>query len=314
MRSAKKFELINSKSFLFFYVSVRPIDMNKTELEESLVEGIQKAVTSVTEETERALREAKDKEEEEGANVQLEAILENIDVGKSEKRPICQDTGTQTFFIEVGEDFKWLGSLKRIINGSVKKATEKIPLRPNAIDPISDKNSGDNTGRFIPSIHWDIVEGDEAVIHIIPKGGGSENMSKLEMMTPGRGLKGVKEIVLDQIAEMAGKPCPPTIVGIGLGGGADLAMELAKKALLRPVGERHAEKKIAEMEKELLEKANELGVGPMGVGGKTTVLDIKIEYAHRHPASFPVAVLPQCWANRQSLIKVNPKGEVEVVR
>ena len=139
-------------------------------------------------------------------------------------------------------------------------------------------------------------------------------MSKLEMMTPGRGLKGVKEIVLDQIADMAGKPCPPTIVGIGLGGGADLAMELAKKALLRPVGKRHAEKKIAELEKELLEKANELGVGPMGVGGKTTVLDVKIEYAHRHPASFPVAVLPQCWANRQSLIKVNSKGEVEVVR
>jgi len=240
--------------------------------------------------------------------------LENVDVGKNEKRPICQDTGTQTFFVEVGEDFKELGLLKQAINGSVKKATERIPLRPNAIDPISDENSGDNTGRFIPSIHWDIVEGDQAIIHIIPKGGGSENMSKLEMMTPGRGLKGVKEIVLDQIADMAGKPCPPTTVGVGLGGGADLAMELAKKALLRPVGERHSEKRIAELEEELLEKANELGVGPMGVGGKTTVLDVKIEYAHRHPASFPVAVLPQCWANRQAKLKVTPEGDVEVLR
>ncbi|MBS3781010.1 MAG: fumarate hydratase [Candidatus Thermoplasmatota archaeon] len=288
--------------------------MNKGELEENLVEGIRKAVTSVTEETEDALREAKDREEKEGAQVQLDAILENIDVGKSEKRPICQDTGTQTFFIEVGEDFKWIGQLKRTVDESVKRATETIPLRPNAIDPISDENSGDNTGRFIPSIHWDIVKGDEAIINIIPKGGGSENMSRLEMMTPGRGLKGVKEIVLDQIAEMAGKPCPPTIVGIGLGGGADLAMELAKKALLRPVGERHAEGRIAELEEELLEKANELGVGPMGVGGKTTVLDVKIEYAHRHPASYPVAVLPQCWANRQAKLKVSSNGEVEVVR
>ena len=288
--------------------------MNKKELEDNLVKGIQKAVTSVTKETEKKLRDAKNKEEKEGAKVQLKAILENIDVGKNEKRPICQDTGTQTFFIEVGEDFKWLGSLKSAVNNSVKKSTEKIPLRPNAIDPISDENSGDNTGRFIPSIHWDIVEGDEAIIHIIPKGGGSENMSKLEMMTPGKGLKGVKEIVLDQLAEMAGKPCPPTIVGIGIGGGADHAMELAKKALLRPVGERHIENRIAELEEELLEKANELGVGPMGVGGKTTVLDVKIEYAHRHPASYPVAVLPQCWANRQAKLKITSKGEIEVVR
>lgn len=287
--------------------------MNQGELEESLIEGIQKAVTSVTKETEDALNEAKNREEKEGPEVQLDAILENIEVGKDEKRPICQDTGTQTFFIEVGEDFESTGILKEAVNNSVKKATESVPLRPNAVDPISDENSDDNTGRFIPSIHWDIVEGDEATIHIIPKGGGSENMSKLEMMTPGRGLKGVKEIALDQIADMAGKPCPPTTVGIGLGGGADLAMELAKKALLRPVGERHPEDRIAELEEELMEKANDLGVGPMGVGGKTTVLDVKIEYAHRHPASYPVAVLPQCWANRQSTVKVASDGSVEVI-
>jgi len=290
------------------------MNMNRADLEENLIEGIREAVTSVTDDTESALKDAKEREEKEGAKVQLDAILENIDVGKSEKRPICQDTGTQTFFVELGADFKWSGELKNALNSSVKKATEKIPLRPNAVDPISDKNSGDNTGRFIPSIHWDIVDGDEAMIHIIPKGGGSENMSKLEMMTPGRGLKGVKEIVLDQIAEMAGKPCPPTTIGVGLGGGADLAMELAKKALLRPVGERHAEERIAKLEEELLEKANDLGVGPMGVGGKTTVLDVKIEYAHRHPASYPVAVLPQCWANRQAKVKIDSEGEVEVIR
>ncbi|MEF8873364.1 MAG: fumarate hydratase [Candidatus Thermoplasmatota archaeon] len=287
--------------------------MNQTEVEKALVEAIQKAVTSVTDETEKALKGARDIEEEEGPQVQLDAILENIEVGKDEKRPICQDTGTQTFFIEIGEDFPDIGVLKEAVRNAVKDATDSVPLRPNAIDPLSDVNSDDNTGRFVPALHWDVVEGDEAVIHVIPKGGGSENMSKLVMMTPGKGMKGVKEIVLDHIAEMAGKPCPPTVVGVGIGGGADLALELAKKALLRPVDERHPEERVAELEEELKEKANELGVGPMGVGGKTTVLDVKVEYAHRHPASFPVAVLPQCWANRQAKVKIDSEGKVEVI-
>ncbi len=287
--------------------------MNQTKIEDGLVEAIKLAVTRVTGETQKALEEAREKEEKEGAKVQLDAILENIEVGKDEERPICQDTGTQTFFVELGEDFDKPTMIKKAITKSVKRATKSVPLRPNAVDPITDKNSNDNTGKFVPAIHWDIVEGDEVTIDVIPKGGGSENMSKLTMMTPGRGLKGVKEIVLDHVAEMAGKPCPPTVVGIGLGGGADLAMELAKKSLLRPVGERHPEKKIADIEEELYEKINELGVGPMGVGGKTTVLDVHIEYAHRHPASYPVAILPQCWANRQTKVKITSKGYVEVV-
>ncbi|MFP4608598.1 MAG: fumarate hydratase [Candidatus Natronoplasma sp.] len=289
------------------------MELNQAEVEDALVKAIQKAVTSVTDETEDALNEAREREEDEGPKVQLDAILENIDVGKGEKRPICQDTGTQTFFLEIGEDFPSIGVLKEAVRNAVKEATASVPLRPNAIDPISDVNSEDNTGRFVPALHWDVVEGDEAIIHVIPKGGGSENMSELVMMTPGKGMKGVKEIVLDRIAEMAGKPCPPTVVGVGIGGGADLAMELAKKALLRPVGERHLEERVADLEEELMEKANELGVGPMGVGGKTTVLDVKVEYAHRHPASFPVAVLPQCWANRQAKVKIDSEGNIEVI-
>ncbi|MBS3816902.1 MAG: fumarate hydratase [Candidatus Thermoplasmatota archaeon] len=283
-------------------------------MEDNLVEAIREAVTSVTGETEEALRSAKEVEEKEGPQVQLDAILENIEVGKDEKRPICQDTGTQTFFIEAGEDFQSLGIVRKAIDNAVKKATESVPLRPNAVDPISDANSDDNTGRFIPALHWDIVEGDEVTIHVMPKGGGSENMSKLEMMTPGRGIKGVKEIVLEHIAEMEGKACAPTIVAVGLGGGSDLALELAKKALQREVGERHPEERIADLEEELMEKANQLGVGPMGVGGETTVLDVKIEYAHRHPASFPVAVVPQCWANRQSKVKITSDGNIEVIK
>ena len=287
--------------------------MNQKGLEKNLVEAIKIAVTSVTHETEEALKEASKREEKEGPQVQLKAILENIDIGKEEERPICQDTGTPTFFVEVGSDFPFTDKLKETITSAVRRATEEVPLRPNAVDPIVDKNSNDNTGRFIPAIHWEIVDGKEADIHVMPKGGGSENMSKLEMMTPGRGLKGVKEIVLEHVAEMEGKACSPTIIAIGLGGGSDLALELAKKALLRPVGVRHPEERIAELEEELLEKCNELGVGPMGVGGETTVLDVKIEYAHRHPASFPVAIVPQCWANRQSTVHIDAEGNSKVI-
>ena len=135
-------------------------------------------------------------------------------------------------------------------------------------------------------------------------------MSQLTMMTPGKGIKGVKEIILKRIASMEGKPCPPTVVGVGLGGSASIAMSLAKKSLLKPVGERHEDPEISDLEEELKERANNLGVGPMGVGGKTTVLDVKIEYDHRHPASYPVGITPQCWANRRNSFRITPEGEI----
>lgn len=288
--------------------------MSNTSLENQLVEAIRQAVTSVTPETEERLTAAVDTESSDAPKVQLNAILENIDVGKSESRPICQDTGTPTFFIEAGSDFPMLGELRQAITNAVRRATKEVPLRPNAVDPITHENSNDNTGRHVPVVHWDIIDGSEATIHVIPKGGGSENMSKLVMMTPGRGLKGVKEIVLEHVAAMEGKACPPTIIGLGLGGGSDAALELAKKALLRPVGQRHPEPQVAEMEEELLEKINRLGVGPMGVGGTTTVMDVKIEYAHRHPASFPVGIVPQCWANRQTTVYIDADGTAEVTQ
>ena len=288
--------------------------MSQNSLENELVEAIRRAVTSVTPETEAKLRAAVGIESSDAPKVQLNAILENINVGTRESRPICQDTGTPTFFIQAGSDFPMLGQLCGVITKAVRRATKEIPLRPNAVDPITHENSNDNTGRYVPVIHWDITDGSEATIHVIPKGGGSENMSKLVMMTPGRGLKGVKEIVLEHVAAMEGKACPPTIIGIGLGGGSDLALELAKKALLRPVGERHPGRQVAAIEEELLEKINRLGVGPMGVGGATTVMDVKIEYAHRHPASFPVGIVPQCWANRQTTVHIDADGTVEVTQ
>ncbi|KXB01865.1 fumarate hydratase [candidate division MSBL1 archaeon SCGC-AAA261D19] len=285
--------------------------MDLALLEDKLVEAITKAATTIPKPTFEALK--KSKERENGvAEAQLDVILQNIKIGSKKRIPICQDTGTPTFYVEAGSGFSNLKKVGPIIVRAVRRATKETPLRPNAVHPITGKNSGDNTGKNIPYIEWQIADSNELKIVYLPKSGGSENMSQLTMMPPAKGLDGVKEIVLDRVATMKGKPCPPTVVGIGLGGGSNIAMNLAKRALLRPVGVHHEERIISDLEVELKEKLNELGVGPMGLGGKTTVLDVKIEYAHRHPASYPVGIVPQCWANRRVPVFVSADGSIEV--
>jgi fumarate hydratase subunit alpha len=286
--------------------------MNPERLARDLVDPIKTSVTTLPEPTLTALKEAREKEED-GARVQLDAILEAVEIGQKEEIPICQDTGTPTFYVQLGSDYPaidQLADIKKAVRQGIRLATEEVPIRPNTVHPISGKNPGDNTGRSIPWINWDITDGSELKVTYLPKGGGSTNMSQLTMMTPGKGIKGVKELILKRIASMEGKPCPPTVVGVGLGGSASIAMSLAKKSLLKPVGERHEDPEISDLEEELKERANNLGVGPMGVGGKTTVLDVKIEYDHRHPASYPVGITPQCWANRRNSFRITPEGEI----
>ena len=286
--------------------------MSNKDIEDQLVEAIRRAETQLPNDVVSALEKAY--EVEEGpARVQVEAILENIKVSRETGAPMCQDTGIQTFYIEVGADFPYLGELKDIITNAVKRASGEIPLRPNTVNPFTGENPGNNVGRYIPYITWDIVKGEECTIHLLPKGGGSENMCALNMMAPGKGIKGLKRFVVDHIVGCGGKPCPPTVVGIGVGGGADLSLKLGKKSLLRDVGVRHPEPHIAELEEELLKLINESGVGPMGVGGKTTVLDVHIEYAHRHPASFPIGIAVQCWADRRSTVRITKDGRTEVI-
>ncbi|MCK4422118.1 fumarate hydratase [candidate division WOR-3 bacterium] len=281
-------------------------------MEDQLVEAIRRAETQLPNDVVSALEKAY--EVEEGpARVQVEAILENIKVSRETGAPMCQDTGIQTFYIEVGADFPYLGELKDIITNAVKRASGEIPLRPNTVNPFTGENPGNNVGNYVPYITWDIVKGEECTIHLLPKGGGSENMCALNMMAPGKGIKGLKRFVVDHIVGCGGKPCPPTVVGIGVGGGADLSLKLGKKSLLRDVGVRHPEPHIAELEEELLKLINESGVGPMGVGGKTTVLDVHIEYAHRHPASFPIGIAVQCWADRRSTVRITKDGRAEVI-
>ncbi len=286
--------------------------ISKKNIEEILMEAIEQAETELPKDVIQASKKAATKEK--GlAKIQLEAILENIKIASKYGIPMCQDTGMMTFYIETGAEFKYLADLKEIIESAVKRATKEIPLRPNTVNPFTGKNPGDNTGINIPYITWEITSGKECTIHIIPKGGGSENMSKLWMLNPGKGLTEFKKLIVEHIVKAGGKPCPPTIVGIGIGGGSDICMQLAKKALLRKIGERHTEKKVAKMEEELLALINKTGVGPMGIGGKTTALDVHIEYAHRHPASFPVGLVLQCWANRRKTIKFTKNGSIKII-
>lgn len=276
-----------------------------------LGEAIGKAATILPQDVVRALETARDREAG-PARVQIEAILENVKIARDGKVPICQDTGTISYFVKLGTRFPRLGDLLQALPEATRAATKAVPLRPNTVHPFTGKNPGDNTGRYIPAITWEMVEGDGAEVHVLPKGGGSENCSTLKMLAPGVGLKGVKEAVVEHVVACGGLPCPPTVIGVGVGGGADLSLKLGKMALLRPLGQRHPEPEVAALEADLEELINASGVGPMGLGGKTTVLAVHAEYAHRHPASLPLAIVVQCWAHRRATVRIRPDGKLEV--
>ena len=281
-------------------------------IEETILEAIRTAETSIPYDVFEHIRIAHENETNQVSKSQLNSILDNVKYAKEKKLPICQDTGTQTFFLDVGFDFPYKKEIVNAITASVAKATNLYYIRPNAVDPFTGKNPGNNVGRFIPYINWFLRDGNDGTISVLPKGGGSENASALGMLKPGEGIKGIKKFVVEQVIKAGANPCPPTIIGLGIGGGSDLSMILAKRALLRPLGQRHEEKKVADLELELLDILNKTDVGTMGWGGKTSVLDVHIEYAYRHPASLPVGLVVQCWADRRAIIKIDSKGNVEV--
>jgi fumarate hydratase subunit alpha len=279
---------------------------------EDLGKALGKAATILPSDVVRGLEAVRDREAG-SARVQLEAILDNIAIAREGAVPICQDTGTISFFVKLGVGFPYVADLLRALPEATRAATKAVPLRPNTVHPFTGKNPGDNTGRYIPAITWEMVEGDGAEVHALPKGGGSENCSALKMLAPGVGLKGVKEAVVEHVVACGGLPCPPTIIGVGVGGGADLSLKLGKMALLRPLGQRHPEPEVASLEAELEELINASGVGPMGLGGKATVLAVHAEYAHRHPASLPLGIAVQCWAHRRAVVRVRSNGQIEVL-
>ncbi len=292
-----------------YLVFVRSMD--EEHIIQGLVDLIFKAETQLPTDVLKALEDV-EKKETGIAKIQLQTMIKNAKIAAKTKRPICQDTGVQTFFITVGEDYQHVGKIKSLIERAVKQATETIPLRPNTFDVFTKENHKDNIGAYIPAITWDFTKGSDVSITAVPKGGGSENMSRLVMLKPGIGIDGVKDFVVQTMIQAGGNPCPPTVVGIGIGGGADLAMKLGKFALLRPVGKRHSDKNIARLEEELIDTINKSGIGPMGLSGKTTVLDVHVEHAPRHPASLPVGLVVQCWADRRATMIIHNNGEYEV--
>lgn len=235
---------------------------------------------------------------------QLGAIMDNSKKAEFLGRPLCQDTGLPIFYVSGRFD----SSIKKDIENAVRRATGEIPLRPNLVDPLTRENTGDNTGLGSPFIHFDPTDDDFLEIAVLPKGAGSENMTRLAMLNPADGVEGVKKFVIDSVLDAGGRPCPPSIVGIGIGGTSDICASLAKKALLTPLSRRTKDKTIRDLEEELFVKLNDSGLGPMGLGGATTVLGVRILTAGCHTASLPVAVNIGCWATRRASVRIHSDG------
>ena len=260
-----------------------------------------------------ALARAHDRESHPRAREILGVMLKNLDVAEARGLLVCQDTGTPVYKLRIGRGLEYDGPelLAAIVEG-VKQATLEHPLRSSVCHPIDRSNPQTNTGRRIPIIDVEFLEeAGYLELKMMPKGSGSENMSFLKMLTPADGLSGIKKFVLQCVVEAGGKPCPPTLVGVGIGGTSDLAMKLAKEAIWRPIGSSHPDSTIAALEAELLEAVNATGIGPMGLGGDTTALAVQIEYAHTHITQNPVAVTLQCWRGERASARIYPGGRVE---
>jgi fumarate hydratase subunit alpha len=232
----------------------------------------------------------------------LNQIIRNADIAAEKQMPLCQDTGLTVIFAEIGQDVHIKGDFNEAIQEGVREGYRDGYLRKSiVVDPLNRKNSGDNTPAVISTL---LVPGDKITLTILPKGGGSENMSRIKMLKPSDGEQGVKEFVIETIKIAGGNPCPPLIVGVGIGGSFDRVAQLAKHALLRDIGSKHPDPYYAKMEDELLEKINNTGIGPQGLGGRTTALAVHIDVAPCHIASLPAAVNTQCHSARHKTVVI----------
>lgn len=244
----------------------------------------------------KAFREALEKEESATGRDILQQLLKNADIARTESIPICQDCGFAVVFVELGTEVWVNGNIIDAINEGVRRGYTEGYLRKSIVaDPVKGKNTGDNTPAIV---HATFVPGEKIKITVAPKGGGSENMSEVRMGKPADGIEGVKSFVIDRVLRSSSNPCPPVVVGVGIGGTFEHVAFLAKKALLRNIGERNADPFYADVERDLLVQINKLGIGPMGLGGRVTALDVLIETHPRHIASFPMAVNINCHVAR----------------
>ncbi len=274
------------------------------------------ALKDIPQDLRDALAAAREKETSVAGRRVLETIHRNVNVADRDRNLVCQDTGIAVYHARVGEHFPLHPArIYEALRAGTARATVEHSLRSNAVHTITRENTGPNIGHRLPIVHWDFQTGsDELHLKCVPKGSGSENMSFLKMCVPADGVKGIKRFVLESIVGAGGKPCPPGIVGVGIGGSADYAMHLAKEAIMRPIGTRNADPVVAQLEDELFELLNETGIGPMGLGGDVTVLQCHVEHADTHMTLNPVAVNYQCWAARRASAHVSSDGSVEFDR
>jgi fumarate hydratase subunit alpha len=271
-------------------------EINVKLITEKVRELCMEANTNLGEDVLQAFDGAMKKEESPLGLEILKELKENARIAKEEKVAICQDTGFAVVFVELGQDVHLVGGdLKEAIFEGVRQGYQDGYLRKSICHPFTRANTGDNTPAII---HTEIVSGDEVKITVAPKGGGSENMSRVMMLTPSDGVEGIKQYVLQRVKESGSNPCPPTIVGIGIGGTFEEAALLAKKSLLRPLGSKNPDPELDQLEFDLLTEINKLGIGPQGLGGRTTSLAVHILMMPCHIASFPLAVNIQCHAQR----------------
>ena len=274
-------------------------------------ELIRRASTQLPPDVERRLRQAADAEGDTPAGTTLRQMLDNAAQAAHGSTPICQDTGTLIFYVDYGPDYRQK-QITQAINEAAAAATAKYLLRPNAVDPITGKNSGNNVGAGFPYVHFHEMDPPGLRVRLMLKGGGSENVGAQyrlpdSRLKAGRDLEGIRRCVLDAVFQAQGKGCAPGALGVGIGGDRGSSFIESKEQLFRPLDDVNPDKALAELEQRLYGELNELGIGPMGFGGKTTVLGVKIGTRHRVPASYFVAVTYICWAYRRATMTV--KGE-----
>lgn len=278
----------------------------KTILASSIIPAVRQlcmdACTILGDDVIQAIEQSLKREESPIGREILGRILENALIAKTEKIPLCQDTGMAVVFVEIGQDVAISeGNLEEAINEGVRQGYRDGHLRKSVLHPITRLNTGDNTPAVI---HYEIVPGDTLKITLAPKGFGSENMSRVTMFPPSAGIEGVKQFIIQRVEESGGNPCPPIVVGVGLGGTFEKSAFLAKKSLLRPLGTVNPDPMLAELEAELLSRINNLGIGPLGLGGSTTALAVHVNTYPTHIASIPCAVNIQCHSCRHSEIEL----------
>lgn len=281
-------------------------EKNIDRLTDILVNFICHASSHLPDDVLAKLTEMRKVETEGFAKTIYDAMFENMDLADQLKRPSCQDTGVIQFFVKVGTKFPYMDELSEVLKNAVLQATEKAPLRHNAVEVFDEKNTGNNVGTRVPWIDWELVPGSDSIeVFLYMAGGGCSLPGFAKVLMPLEGYAGVVKAVFDQMTSYGVNACPPCLVGIGIAGSAEVAAKLSKKALLRPVGSHNPNPRAAMMEKEIEAGLNKIGLGPGGLRGQLSVMGVNIEQAARHPATIAVGMNTACWAHRRACVKID---------